>query len=102
MSKYTMELRYILEIGYDFGLNDYPIFNESYRKTLNDNIINSYYFSEICEETVARWAIRFKVAYKILHTAFFHTSNALLAIISVGKGSDINCIISSASSVHLS
>lgn len=55
-----MELRYILEIGYDFGLNDYPIFNESYRKTLNDNIINSYYFSEICEETVARWAIRFK------------------------------------------
>lgn len=55
-----MELRYILEIGYDFGLNDYPIFDESYRQTLNNNIINTFYFSEICEETVARWAIRFK------------------------------------------
>lgn len=60
MSKYTIELRYVLEIGYDFGLNDYPIFDETYRQTLNNNIINTFYFSEICEETVARWAIRFK------------------------------------------
>lgn len=60
MSKYTMELRYILELGYDIGLNDYPIYDETYRSTLNNKIINTFYFSEICEETVARWAIRFK------------------------------------------
>lgn len=66
MSKYTMELRYILELGYDFGLNDYPIFDESYRTTLNNSIINTYYFSEICEETVARWAIRFKTKMNII------------------------------------
>lgn len=55
-----MELRYILELGYDIGLNDYPIYDETYRSTLNNKIINTFYFSEICEETVARWAIRFK------------------------------------------
>lgn len=51
MSKYTTELRYIVESGFNLGLNDYPIFNENHRLTLNQKIIDHYYFREIGMET---------------------------------------------------
>lgn len=51
MSKYTTELRYLVETGYDLGLKDYPIFDESYRDVLNQKIIDHYYFREIGFET---------------------------------------------------
>lgn len=51
MSKYTTELRYIVETGFDLGLKDYPIFDENYRTTLNQKIIEHYYFREIGFET---------------------------------------------------
>ena len=51
MSKYTTELRYLIESNFDLGLNDYPIFDESYRELLNQKIINHYYFREIGMET---------------------------------------------------
>lgn len=52
MSKYTTELRWIVENGYDLQLNEYPIFDENYRQKLNQKIINHYYFREIGFETV--------------------------------------------------
>ena len=52
MSKYTTELRWIIENGYDLQLNEYPIFDENYRNGLNQKIINHYYFREIGFETV--------------------------------------------------
>ena len=52
MSKYTTELRWIVENGYDLQLNEYPIFDENYREKLNQKIINHYYFREIGFETV--------------------------------------------------
>lgn len=69
MSKYTVELRWVVEqglkdLGKDnveanwpgvyktIGLDDYPIFDEAYRSTLNDKIIRRYYFREIGAETV--------------------------------------------------
>lgn len=75
MAIYTTQLRSIVEqaqtdahVGPDdftvayarLGLNDYPIFDESYRQTLNDKIIRHYYFQEIGAETVARfrWYVR--------------------------------------------
>lgn len=75
MAIYTTQLRSIVEqaqtdahVGPDdftvayarLGLNDYPIFDESYRQTLNDKIIRHYYFQEIGAETVARfrWYLR--------------------------------------------
>lgn len=75
MAIYTTQLRSIVEqcqteahVGPDdftcayarLGLNDYPIFDESYRQTLNDKIIRHYYFCEIGDETVARfrWHLR--------------------------------------------
>ena len=53
MAKYTIELRTLIENGFDIGLKDYPIFDENYRKELNRKIINHYYFREIGFETPA-------------------------------------------------
>ena len=75
MAIYTTQLRSIVEqcqaeahVGPDdftvayarLGLDDYPIFDESYRQQLNDKIIRHYYFQEIGDETVARfrWHLR--------------------------------------------
>lgn len=72
MSKYTTELRYIVEqeilnhnaeitpknwyYAYDkIGLATYPIFDELYRSTLNTKIIRHYYTREICAETCERF-----------------------------------------------
>lgn len=69
MSKYTVELRWVVEQALSdlrkdnvesnwpsvygtLGLDDYPIFDELYRATLNDKIIRRYYFREIGAETV--------------------------------------------------
>lgn len=51
MSKYTTELRYLIENNFDIGLKNYPIFDENYRELLNQKIINHYYFREIGMET---------------------------------------------------
>lgn len=78
MSYYTTQLRWIVEqkqteAGVDpsasrearndftpayeyLGLDDYPIFDETYRQTLNDKIIRHYYFHEIGFETAAQFA----------------------------------------------
>lgn len=72
MSRYTTELRWIVEqavknaglavveanwsAAYDaVGLADYPIFDERYRPTLNDKIIRRYYTREIGAETAGRF-----------------------------------------------
>jgi hypothetical protein len=52
MSKYTIELRHIINNGYEIGLNEYPIFDETYRSVLNNKIINHFYFYEIGFQTV--------------------------------------------------
>ena len=68
MSKYTVQLRWILEqtlkdkgldmseanwgSAYDkLGLADYPIFDEAYRETLNNKIVRRYFMYEIGAET---------------------------------------------------
>ena len=51
MSKYTTTIKNLVENGFDLGLKDYPIFDESYRDHLNDMIIKHYYISEIGFET---------------------------------------------------
>lgn len=51
MSKYTTELRYLIENNFDLGLDGYPIFDENYRTVLNQKIINHYFFREIGMET---------------------------------------------------
>ena len=51
MPSYTIELGSIVQYR-DIGLQDYPIFDESYRPILNDIIIEHFRFREIGFETV--------------------------------------------------
>lgn len=72
MSKYTTELRWIVEQTLDgqgldhaesnwkacwkvLGLDDYPIFDEAHREVLNSKIIRHYYTREIAAETAGRF-----------------------------------------------
>ena len=61
MSKYTTELRFIIESGYDLNMLDYPIFNETYRAALNEKIFNHYLFHEIGFETVEKFNIMLQI-----------------------------------------
>lgn len=55
MSRYTTELRYIVESGYDLGLSEYEIISEEYRTKLNKKILDHYYFYEIGFETASKF-----------------------------------------------
>lgn len=47
LDNYTVSVYTLIENKFDFGLKDYPIFDESYRETLNDAILNFYMLHEI-------------------------------------------------------
>lgn len=51
MAKYTITIKTLIDNNFDFELNNYPIFDESYRDTLNKNILYHYYECEIGFET---------------------------------------------------
>ena len=53
MAKYTVTILSLQKNNFDFGLTSYPIFDETYRETLNNNILNYYLESEIGVETAA-------------------------------------------------
>jgi len=53
MAKYTVTILSLQKNNFDFGLTSYPIFDEAYRETLNNNILNYYLESEIGVETAA-------------------------------------------------
>lgn len=88
-----------MENGFDFGMTDYEIHNESYRSVLNSAILEFYKFREICYENPWKWRDRlnnrlnlifrnryaklyeakdteFNALYNIeLHETFTHTIN---------------------------
>lgn len=55
MSKYTVELRELINQGTDLGLKNYPIWSEEHREVLNQKIINHYKYREIAFETPGRF-----------------------------------------------
>lgn len=55
MAKYTIEIRSLIERGYHFALDSYPIFDECHRAELNQKILEHYYFREIGAETPDRF-----------------------------------------------
>lgn len=59
MATYTMTLREILDQdpAYDFGLSNYPIFDESYRAGLNQKILDEYMNREIGAETPSEFRL---------------------------------------------
>jgi hypothetical protein len=63
MSDYTITLGEILANAIDIGLDDYPIFDENYRDTLNTRIESFYYDHEIGFETTEQFIRRLEAAY---------------------------------------
>lgn len=65
MGTFTIPLKKVIEMEGDLGigLNDYPIFQEGYRESLNQKIINHYWNQEIGLETndLFRFAMRRKM-----------------------------------------
>lgn len=53
MAKYTITIKSLIDNNFDFKMNNYPIFDENYRETLNNNILNHYYENEIGFETAS-------------------------------------------------
>ena len=51
MAHYTTTIKTLLDNHFDLGLQDYPIWNESYRNILNKKILDHYYMDEIGYET---------------------------------------------------
>ena len=51
MAHYTITIKTLIDNNFDFQLNEYPIFDENYRSTLNQNILYHYYENEIGFET---------------------------------------------------
>ena len=51
MAHYTITIKSLIDNNFNFGLSSYPIFDETYRNTLNQKILNHYYENEIGFET---------------------------------------------------
>lgn len=51
MAKYTITIKTLIDNNFDFQMTHYPIFDENYRETLNNNILYHYYENEIGFET---------------------------------------------------
>lgn len=51
MAKYTITIKSLIDNNFDFKMDSYPIFDETYRNTLNQNILYHYYENEIGFET---------------------------------------------------
>lgn len=70
MSRYTTELRHMLEnpewTDERLGLTEYPIFDETYRDTLNKHIKDFFMFWEIGFETPFRFATRLKATLDLI------------------------------------
>lgn len=53
MSKYTVTIKTLIDNKFNFKMDSYPIFDENYRNTLNQNILYHYYENEIGFETAS-------------------------------------------------
>ena len=51
MAKYTITIGTLIKNNFNFGLDTYPIFDNNYRQTLNQKILNHYCNNEIGFET---------------------------------------------------
>ncbi len=61
MPTFTLELNEVVELSDGhIGLDDYPIFDESHRPTLNEKIIDHYWNQEIGLETISMFRLALK------------------------------------------
>jgi hypothetical protein len=66
MSKYTIQLRTLVESGYPLFDFDYPLFDPAYKSVLESKIIDWYYFREIGLETPAQFKQFLKAKLNII------------------------------------
>lgn len=108
MAHYTVTIKSLIDNNFDFGLDEYPIFNETYRNTLNNNILNYYYENEIGFETAELFKFylnnKLKLIipkYNILYEKQEAALNTLLGNVDLAENSsraNTNAISSSSSS----
>ena len=68
--KYT--LRDVVEaLGYDWGMQDYPIFDEEYREKLNRAIYNHFCFRRIASETPVEQMPNINPVYELVRREQF-------------------------------
>ena len=60
MGTFTMPLKDVIDLSPDIGLNQYTIFDESYRPGLNQKIIEHYWNQEIGHETISMFTFAMK------------------------------------------
>ena len=65
-SHYTITVYELSESGFDFGLRDYPIFDEEYRPILNNAILEHYKWREIGFKNANIWKDRLNNRMKII------------------------------------
>jgi hypothetical protein len=53
MGEYTQTVAELEALSFDFGMESYPIFDETYRDALNSKILGHYKYHEICNEDTA-------------------------------------------------
>lgn len=66
MSKYTIDVYTLMKNGFDFGLDDYEIFNEEYRPILNNAILEFYKFREIGFSNPYQWRDRLRARLDLI------------------------------------
>lgn len=66
MGKYTLELGELLDMGFPLWDFNYPIFDEDYRKELENKITNHFWFDEIGQETPERFKQRLESKLNVI------------------------------------
>lgn len=89
MPTYTMALKTVHEFeGGNVGLNDYPIFDEKYRDTLNQKILDHYWNQEIGQESISMW--RFAMARKMNEIMPLYNQHYELSLLKIDPLSTVN------------
>ena len=109
MAKYTVTIKSLIDNNFNFGLNSYPIFDENYRSTLNNNILNHYYINEIGFETANLFKFylnqtmsEIMPAYNVLYIAQKHLLDNNLLFNNVNISENLQGADSSSSSLSSS
>ena len=63
-SNFTVSVYELIESGFDFGLNDYSFFNETYRPLINEAILERYKWKEIAYQNPIQWRDRLRERMK--------------------------------------
>lgn len=66
ISKYTVSVYELMQNNFDFGLQDYEIFDEEYRPILNNAILDFYKFREIGYVNPAVWRDRLNQRMRLI------------------------------------